>query len=95
MPPEPRHKRNQLRLTNTPIATPVRVSGKRAKLYIVKNRADSAVGHIRKGQFDAEEEEKMANIIRYKETIKPDISLRKLANRFEVYYIKLYRRMKG
>ena len=37
----------------------------------------------------------MINIIRYKKIIKPDISLRNLANRFEIYYIKLHRRMKG
>ena len=37
----------------------------------------------------------MTNVIRYKEIIESDINLRKLADRFEVYYIKLYRRMKS
>ena len=94
MPFELRYKRSQLRLINILITIPVRVSSKKAKLYIVKNRADSVVSHIRKGQFDVEEEEKMANTIRYKKIIKSDISLRKLADRFEVYYIKFHRRMK-
>ena len=48
MPFKPRYKKKQLRLTNTLIITPIRVSNKKAKLHIIKNRADSAVGHIRK-----------------------------------------------
>ena len=49
MPPKPRYKKNQLRLTNTLIIIFIRVNNKRANLYIIKNRANSAVNHIRKG----------------------------------------------
>ena len=95
MPPEPRHKKNQLRLTNTPISSPVRVSGKRAKRLIANERADGAVGPVCKHEFNAEEEERIANTIRYKETIEPEISLRKVAEKFEVCHVKLHRRIKG
>ena len=42
-----------------------------------------------------QEEERIANALRYKEIINLLISLRKLGEMFDVYYIKLFRRMKG
>ena len=77
-------RRNQL-LTPTTVSSPtVRAYGIAARRVYVRNQTEGAFEAPRKGQYDTQEKERIANALRYKETKDLLISLRKLGEIFNV-----------